>query len=265
MTDYYVAAAFGLNALMAWVYALVGRAVHGRPVGPEARIARDSFAWWWYLLAIITAIAALATGVTALQLWTLDALVVFTQALLVTIMVALAALLYYFLYLLTGKRGAWKPIAAAYGLYTLAVLWYIQVAHPVAIAYGTWGASLEYANDLSDSPAATALGLLLLAPVLLGALGYFGLFFRVHDRSQRFRIATLAGAFIFWFGSSIVASYVLNITDNAWWRLLSNGIALLASYVVYIGYRPPVWLQRRYHLHGYDAALAADATAAEAK
>lgn len=242
-----------LSLLMAVVYLAVGRVVRRRVVSSPAELAKRSFAAWWFILAGVTAAGVSTPVLSAFDLWTVEGLVVYTQIVIVLIVGALAALLYYFAYLFTGKRGIWKPIAVFHALYLVALLYYIAAADPIGIEHGTYGAQLEYANDFSGTPLAAAVGILLLLPTLIGAIGYMSLFRRVPDRSARFRMLTIALAFIIWFGSSLIAGQVLDVTGEDWWRLVSTAISLLASAMVYIGFQPPAILRKRFQLEGYDA------------
>lgn len=186
--------------------------------------------------------------------WSVAGLMTYTQVLLLVILAALAGLLYYFLYLLTGWRSMWRTITFAYAAYYVAILFFLQWADPVGIKQGAISDSLEYGREVTGHWFATVLGALLLAPVFIGALGYFSLYFKAPDRSGRFRIGALAGAFVFWFGTSLLASYVFHWNDHTWWRWASSLVSLIASYMVYISYRPPAWMRKRFRLHGYDDA-----------
>ena len=241
-----------LNVLVAAVYAAVGGVVSKRQVSDQARLAKRAFSAWWWVLAAVSVGGALANIASVYGVWTLASLVVYTQVLLALILGALAALLYYFVFLRTGWRGVWKPIAAFYALYYIAILYYLAVADPVGITRNPAGDTLEFGNDLTEHPVTTLLGLLLLMPSLIGAIGYFSLFGRIPDRSGRFRVAVIAGAFIFWFGTSIMAGFVFDVTEHPWWRHASTGVAVVASYAVYLGFRPTRWMRRRFGLTGYD-------------
>lgn len=240
-----------LSLLMAGVYYAVGRVVSRRQVSHEANLAKRSFALWWYTLSGVTALGVLTPLLSALNLWTVETLVVFTQVVLLLIVAALASLLYYFVYLFTGRHGLWKPIAAFHALYYIAILYFLAAADPSGIEHGAYGDTLEYGNDLSDSPAAAILGLLLLVPTMLGALGYVSLFRKVSDRSGRFRIAAIATAFLFWFGTSLAAGQIFDVAGEDWWRLASTAIAVAASLLVYAAFQPPKWVAKRFRLEAY--------------
>lgn len=248
-----------LNLLMGTVYALVGRVVSRRHVSADADLAKRSFASWWYALSGVTIAGALAALIGSRGWWSLGGYVAYVQVVLFVIIAALGALLYYFVYLFTGKRSAWKVIAAAYAIYFIAILYYLGASDPVGLVESSRnGVDIEYANDLTETTFEEVLGILLILPVLLGAIGYVSLVRKVPDRSGKFRILSVAGAFIFWFGSSFIAGSLLDVANEDWWRIVSNAIALLASAMVYVAFAPPKWLREMLRVEGYDTPVAGD-------
>lgn len=244
-----------LNLLMGAVYAMVGRVVSRRRVSSHAELAKKSFAAWWYALSGVTVAGAVAAIMGAMGWWDLGGYLAYIQVILFIIVGALGALLYYFVYLFTGKRDAWKVIAAAYSIYFIAILYYLGASDPVGLMDSAQnGVDVEYANDLTGTAFQEILSILLILPVLLGAIGYVSLVRKVPDRSGKFRILSVAGGFIFWFGSSFIAGSLLDVANEPWWRLVSNAIALLASAMVYVAFAPPAWLRRALRVEGYDAS-----------
>lgn len=241
-----------LNAVMAAVYILVGRTVLiRRPDGP-GRLAATSFAAWWFALAFLQGGSLIDYLVSHTTGWTLGSYLTYTQLILLSIVVALAALMYYLVYLYTGKRGAWMPVAAGYGVYFVAILYYIAASKPAGISYGRFGTEITYANDLSNSLFAQVLGLLLIVPIILAALGYFSLFFKAPGRTQRFRIAVVATSLVIWFGSSLIVGETAFSQQDAW-RIVAPLIALTASLAIYAAFNPPQWLRQRLGIDGYGA------------
>ncbi len=241
-----------LNALMAAVYILVGRIVlKRRPQGP-GRLAANSFAAWWFALAFLQGGSLIDWGVSHTLGWSLPMFLAYLQGILLSIVVALAALMYYLVYLYTGKRGAWVPIAAGYTLYFVAILYFIAASQPAGLEYGPFGTDVVYDNDLSDSTFAQVLGLLLIVPIIVAALAYFSLFFKAPGRTQRFRIAVVANALVIWFGSSLVVGQT-EFAEATAWRIVAPLIALAASLAIYLAFNPPTWLRQRLGIDGYGA------------
>lgn len=239
------------SVLLAGVYFLVGRVVLARRPTGDGRPAATSFAVWWFTLAALTSGGMVDYIVRNTVHWTLATFLAYTQLLLLTIVIAVGALLYYLVYLFTGRRQAWQPIAVGYILFYIAILYYFAIAEPVAVVEGDLRTKMRYDNDLTDSALATVLGTLLVAPPLLAAIGYFSLFFRVPERSQRFRIGAVGGAFIIWFGATLVVGQLTDWSETTSWRIASQVIALGAASLVYIAFRPPTWLRQRYRISGF--------------
>lgn len=240
-----------LNVVMAAVYIRLGRVVARRRPTGSGRLAASAFAAWWFLLGLITLGAMANLIVVGLWSWSLPAYLAYFHLLLLAIVAALAALMYYLVFLFTGRRAAWIPIFGAYGAYYGAIVYYLAVAAPSGISPGRLGVELEYANDLTHHWSTTVLGLLLIVPPLVAAVAYFSLFFRVPERSQKFRIGAVGGAFALWFGASLAVSRLTDWGGTDGWRIGSSAVALAASSLVYIAFQPPPWLQRRFRLTGF--------------
>src|SRR5687768_4832139 len=94
------------------VYAYVGVKMASRPTSLRAKPAQLCFASWWAALATLSFVGAalqLLYTVNSLPLWVYE---VFTQVALVVLVAALAALLYYLIFVYTGSLRAWiLPVA----------------------------------------------------------------------------------------------------------------------------------------------------------
>lgn len=254
-TDFAITFDLTVSIFMAAIFLLLGRVVSARPVSEDAHLAKLGFAWWWYGLGAITLAGVGLTIAYRQGQLSLPFMEAYTQTVFTGIVFALAGLMYYFTYLLTGKRQSWKPVAAFYIVFLFTLSYYIAASNPIGIEEAAnGGPTMTYAQDLTDEPATAILGLLLLLPILIGAIGYFALIRKVPERSGKFRIASVGGAFILWFGSSLLADQVLNLTEAEWWRYASRLITLMASFMVYVAFRPPQWVQTMFGIHGYDAS-----------
>lgn len=231
--------------LASLVYAVVGRRVARRKVEGEAGMAWVLFSVWWYALAGLTLIQGLLALAGAVGVTDLSVHLALTHAVLLVLCVALFALAYYLLYLFTGKRSLLWPLAAAYGGYYLFLEYIVAAAQPIGVQVRTWTVNLQYTHDLAGTPVSRVLGLLLFVPIIIGAIAYFSLYFKVQDPTQKYRIKVIAWSIILWFGSSLVASNV-GLNDFYWWPLISRGIGVAAALGVYAAFSPPQWVQRRW-------------------
>ncbi len=251
MADAATLGILAVNLVLGVALALVGRVVWARrPEGPGAAAA-GAFATWWYTLAALQLGGVLDVVVANTIGWSLSAYLAYVQGVILALVVALGALMYYMVYIFTGARGAWKPIAILYAEYFFILLYWIALARPDGLAQSAGGTTLRYANDLTDAAFTQFIGLLLIVPPILAALAYLTLFFRVEERSQKFRIAAIGGTFALWFGSSLLVGQFTDWTETMGWRIASAAITLAAAIVVYAAFDPPAWVRRRFALHGY--------------
>lgn len=238
----YAGAAFALVAAL--MFSIVGRAVAQRRVSEEARTASTLFAVWWYGLAGVTALGAVNSIVAALGVRNLAFYVSGTMISLLALCVILFALLYYLLFLFTGRRGLLGPLALGYTLYFAFLVWYVIQREPQGILVHRWNVEIDYANEVTN-PVTQLLVALLILPVLAGALAYFTLYFRTRDREQRYRIAMVSWSIIVWFGSAgAVAESHLAQVD--WWQVASRVIGVLAATATLMAYRPPAWIKAKF-------------------
>lgn len=229
-----------LSLISGVAFFAVGRAVSRRNLAGEEARANQAFVMWWYTLgglSLVTAAFSLAAaaGYTDLALH-----VTLLHVALLVLFVGLWGVAYYLAYLFTGdKRWRWV-LGVFYSVYYVWIVFLVVRAVPNRVEVGTYGAQLGYEHELTDfAPFVNLLLLLLILPQVVGAFAYFSLIFRVKAPMQRYRIGMVAGTFIVWFGSSIVAS-VLNLAETTlWWRPVSQAFGVVAALVVFLAYKPP--------------------------
>lgn len=254
MADPYLPLTIGLAAASTVVYAAVGRQVGRRPASPDAQLAKRMFQAWWYGLAGLSIFTPLV-AVLALVGWdTFNVMLLLIQALLILVFAAIAGLVYYLLYLYTGKRWVMGAVVA-YFLVMLIWLEYILLAAQIA----GWGVppdggaktflDADGQRIQTDPLQGLVFGLLVAVPPLLSTVAYFMLYFRLKGAEQRYRIAVVSAALVVWFGSSLVGTVTGLSQDpatQAAWRVANMAVALCASAAVYLAYRPPAWIARRF-------------------
>jgi len=240
------------------LYTVVGVRAGHRRVSQEAMLAVNLFQFWWYGLAALSFISpALLVGVAAFGQLPIPLWVALVDILLGMLCLAFLGLVYYLVYLYTGKRGWLWPLAIFYGVLFFGILALIAYMNPQGYIGSGVNAKPQYEHDITGSPAAAVFGLALIVPPLAAAIAYSLLFFRVHDPTARYRISLVSGSFILWFGSSLAAQ-LLNVTaaSNPAWQLASMTISLLAAATVLIAYLPPKWLQTRLGVESITAERA---------
>ncbi|MCC9077164.1 hypothetical protein FKZ61_013730 [Litorilinea aerophila] len=220
------------------LYLFVGYHLSARKLeDPRERLAWRLFMLWWFGLAGTTLVSTVRN---LLQLFGvadpgLNGTATYLNLLLVC--AAVWGLSYYFLYLFTGNPRLLVPSLVFYGTVYVVLLYLITANLSATLDSG--GA----ANGKSSPAWVLPALLLLIGPVFLGALGYLSLAFRIHDRSQQFRIVLVSGSILTWFLGSLLVM-MLNASGAIGLRLLSQFLGLLAAIAVTWAYFPPLWIQR---------------------
>jgi hypothetical protein len=249
MSEFHLTLVFGaiLAFTAAAVYAFVGLRILDRRLdpaaGPGEHLAARLFAVYWCGLAAYTSVNALAMFLVANGI--VDPAIHNTLFHLGLLLVCLSlwGLLFYLLFLFTGRRRLLYPLTAYYvGFYVL-LQYYIALRQPVGVEAHSWHIAIVYVNDAG--PFFAGLLLLLVLPQIIGAIAYFTFFFRFQDATLRWRVALVSGSIIVWFGASLVGG-LLGLREHDWWHLTTRLIGLMAAIVVYIAYHPPAWVRQRF-------------------
>lgn len=211
----------------------------------------DQLAWlafrvWWWGLGVTTLISLLNVVLPVLGVSSLAVYVSLAQLNILVICVALWGLLFYLVYLFTGKRNLAWPIAIFYLLVFILLVAYVVWLQPVGLAFGEGRATVEYEKELSPAYALALISVILL-PQLVAGLAYFTFYFRVRERAQKYRVLLVSISIFVWFGSPLLAT-MLKLNDLSWWPLASRLITLLAALAIFWAYYPPMFIQKRLHV-----------------
>lgn len=238
------------DVAFAGLYYGMAKAISKRRVSGEAQWALYGFTVWWAALAVSSGLTVAGKLVQHFIGWSIPAYMGYVAVAIVIIMYALAGLQYYLLYLVTGKWGAWKPVVGYYLLMIGYTMYFIFAGDPSSIGmdHSTGSIDVEYANPIEDTPQAMIFSLALLLPVTIGALAYASFFFKVEDRSQKFRVAMVSIGFIVWFGVALAGSVGGTDSTSLWWTLLSRVVALVAIWMNYQAFRPNKWMQEKFNI-----------------
>ena len=236
-------ALFALAA--AGIYAYVGWRLGKRVIpSSDAKLAWVSFTVWWYGLAIITLLGGLQNLFGALGLTDLPLFVTAAHLNIQIICIALLGLLYYLIYLYTGKRNSLAWLAIFYGVFYILLLYFINASSPDGVTMERWNVGIAYDNAPSGTFIILLVVLLILPPII-GGFAYFMLYFRVTEITQKYRIFLVSWSIILWFLSPVVAM-ASGLSQQDWWEFASRLIGLAAAATILTAYLPPRWLKRRY-------------------
>lgn len=232
-----------LTLVTTTLFALVGAWTWRRPAHGEARLASRMFALWWLAVGGVVLLAGAHTLVGLLGVTDLRAYVALAYLVDVPLAIALWALLYYLVFLYTGRRAAIWPLSIAYLLF-IPFAWSYTAAQGARVLVTTdWDIR---AVGTATPPAwlNAAFGILLLAPVLVIVAAYGVLLARVHAPLQRYRLALTSAAFALWF-TPVLAGFLLGWQSQPWFAWLYQTPGLLAAGLIVAAYRPPRFVQRR--------------------
>ena len=235
------------------VYAYVGHRLGRREVQGDARLAWTLFRHWWYGLAATTVMVPLTTLLRAVGVQDAALYVTLTYVTLLLLCYVLWALLYYLLYVFTGSRRLLAPVTAFYVAYYVFLVYLITDAQPY---YDAAKGAVQYVTPL-QGPALGVAIVLLVGPHILGGIGYFSLFFRTREPTQRYRIGLIAWSIIAWFSTALVGSIPvgdLRLSQLWWWAPFTRIVGLVAALAILMAYIPPQWVRERFGVTAVDEA-----------
>lgn len=227
------------TALLAYAGALVLR----RPASSDARLAHRMFATWWFSVAAVMLLAGAPTLLFLLGVTSVPLHVAITYALAVPLTVALWALLYYLVYIYTGRRSAIWPLGGAYLVFFAFTLYYFSTFGQRRLETTGWTV-LVVGDAVPPAWVSLTFATLLAVPILLVAIGYASLFFRTPHGPHRYRIALVSGAFLLWFGA-VLLGFLLGWDREDWFPLVYQTPGVAAALMVVAAFRPPRWVRER--------------------
>lgn len=233
------------------LYLHVGMLTLRRPANEAAgRHALRLFALWWFGLAAVTLLGVAQTGLAAMGRLDNATYRAMTALYVLPLVAIFWGLVSYLGYIYTGSPKVFRPVALFHAAVLAYLLYVVAGLEPRSITMGTWRMEVDHGDRLGPGVTRTILALILL-PALAAALGYASLYFRTRDRSARFRIAMVSGAFLVWLGSAGVAA-LTSLARWEYWPPTSRTIALLSTLMVLAAYRPPRWARERFGLRSTD-------------
>lgn len=212
------------------LYFIVGRAVLDPTAPRPERLARNAFGLWWFALAAFTAEGAMANLLATSGFGDIAIYASLEYMGLTFLFLGLAGLMYYLLYLYTGRSWVIYPISLFYGLFLLIGFYVRTLRGAAALEVGTWDVELVPVNEVDPLLISLLQGALIL-PLIAGVLLYFLLYFMLETRLQKQRILLVGGALLFWFGTVGIAAAV-DLTEGPLWGLVSRLVALIAASVI---------------------------------
>lgn len=157
---------------------------------------------------------------------------------------AAAGLLYYVVYLLTGRAGLAVPI----GVYYLAMIpllrFQVEAARPVSYAVHDWQVNLVYEGSLQTPAYMVALGLTA-GPVIAAVVLYSVVVMSASKDSARYRTGCVSLGLVLWLLTE-VATWATGLSSTPYGEFARRGMGLVIAAVVIAGYIPPAAARRRW-------------------
>ncbi len=218
----------------------------------------DARAWrafrvWWFGMAANTGINGLSVLLLSLGVDYVPLFVVFSLAATLSAAPALWGLLTYLMYIFRGSHRASRWVAGFYIAFGLFLLVSIYVFHPIGVSLGSWEANIQYQNapeGIFGLVYGVLLILLLSLPPILASFGMFSLYFKVTERSAKFRTLLVPLGFFCLFGVAYFIPLILilvgiNLNATSWWPLTIRILGIAALVLIYFAYFPPAFLRDR--------------------
>lgn len=250
MVEPTLAVAGASTLLVATVYGYVGMRLLGKTsAASPSSIAMRFFSLWWLATALnqffgslLYLAAAFGSTDVSLQLT-----YVYLQRLLLA--VSLVGLLYYLVYLQTGK-GWLIPLIVVYGLYFVAQVFNLSVREAVGVESFGWRTDIQWAT--AEPPVFALISLIIIVPPIVGALMMLRVYRRVETPTRRFRVAMIGIGFALWWALAILAGQRATF-DIGWLQALNRVVGIAVAVGILLAYEPLGWMRRRYHLEPYQA------------
>lgn len=231
-------------------YAYVGSHLlkKGAGVAPGSRALR-LFGLWWLATALNQALGGALYLAASLGYTSVDAQLAYVVLQRLLLAISLVGLMYYLLYLQTGRRAFW-PLVAVYATYWVLTVYSITARQPTGVDVHGWRTDLAYAVTLH--PAWELLPLVIAVPPVVAALGLLRLYRRVETPTQRFRVAMIGGGFVVWWLLAVVAGHPSTF-DVGWLQAANRVVGVAIALGILLAYDPAAWMQRRYQIEPYES------------
>ena len=213
-----------------------------RPAEGDAGRAVRMFALWWAAFGADTLLNALTWTAGGLGLASEAVTAVLTYLALTSIVLMTWGLTYYLVYLVTGRAGAFWPIAAFYAVSLVLFVALLVYLRPIGVTMLPWAGEVAYANK-PPAIAELLVALYFLLPPLGGAITYGVVGLRVRGRAQRYRILAVSLGILVWFTSALLFTGSGAGKADAG-NVMGKVLSLACMLLILSAYVTPAWLDR---------------------
>lgn len=245
-----------LYLVSAGLYAFIGFSL-GRKTFDDKTSAQawNAFRIWWFAMAINNVLNLLSVGLFSQGITDLNVHLAIKVANIVAPSVALWGLLSYLVYVFTGNRRANMVLTIFYVLFAIALIYGTLALQPTGVRMDEWNTALdnritgEQLGEAASWAIALSFLLAIALPPFLAAIGFFMLYFRVKERSQKYRSIMVPAGIIIIFGFSVILPLLLypfgvRVSEVSWWPVTIRALGVLALIMIYWAYYPPRFIQK---------------------
>jgi hypothetical protein len=185
----------------------------------------EAFALFWYGVGLVNLLQAILEGIALVQDPGLALALAFWNTRIALALVSFAGLVYYLLYVYTGRAGLRGPVILLYTIAFLLMQAWIGLAQPVGATVEGWRVGLAFVHE-PRGLLYTSVVVLFFVPPLLAALAYAYImrFTRSPAQARRVRLVSLS---LFVYFAGLTLGY-LNSTWY-WWGLVENLLGIGAA------------------------------------
>ena len=236
--------ALALSAFLAWGSA-IGFLLCARLAlkGNEAGGARLSLAAFWMGAGAVAAIQGARSVSAVLGVDSFALIRALDQAATPAYCMAAGGMVYYVLYILTGRATLAIPVVAYYVVMVPMLRYPVELARPIGYEVGEWNVNLVYEGALASPTYTLALAFTAL-PMWAGVLAYASLAFRVPGPAARYRVACMTAGLLLWVGAEVVV-WAVGLAATPAGEVSRRLIGMAVALVVGIGHSPPAIVRRK--------------------
>jgi hypothetical protein len=252
------ALAAGLSSFLGVVvYLYIAGRLAQRKVSAEGRVPAMQFVLFWVALGGSAILSGVLSLDAVFQTPSLALVVTFLYLEVLVVCAALWGLLCYLAYLYTGRPWI-VPLSILYAVEYGLLVFYVTAGRPDGVSVSLGSVSPTYGVAVTGALEAAPI-LILVFPEFIGALLYFRLYFRSHDRTVRYRIGLVSGGLIayFLFDFFDLGPLVLGGLAGV---VLGRLLILLAAVIVLLAYFPPQAIRTRLGVDNITGERAVGAT-----
>lgn len=199
-----------------------------------SRVALRMFAAWWFSAAGVVLLAGSHTILALVGITATSVHLAIAYATAFPLAIGLWALLYYLIFIYTGRAWALWPLTIAYLLFLGSELYYFSQFGDRSLVENAW--QIQFVGSARPPEwMSIAFGALVALPILLAIALYAGLYRSTSDARVRRRIGLLSTAFGIWFGVVLLA-FVLGWDRADWFPLTYEAPGFVAGILIVIAY-----------------------------